>query len=143
MKKYLKQFILRGLIFSGFGPLIAGIVYLILSFTLKDFILSGVEAFIGILSTYILAFVHAGASIFNQIEKWPVAKSLAFHLAILYIAYLGCYLLNSWIPFEIMVIVIFTAIFFLTYFIIWLIVYLVVKMTSKKMNNCLNHFSSN
>ena len=37
MNKYLKEFLLRGLMFSGFGPIICGIVFLILNYTVKDF----------------------------------------------------------------------------------------------------------
>ena len=134
MNKYVKAFLHRGLIFGGFGPLILGIVLGILGATLEDFSLSGTEVLLGVVSTYILAFVHAGASVFNQIESWPIAKSMLFHFLSLYVAYLACYVANSWIPFELTVILIFTAIFVATYFIIWGIVVLAVKATEKKLN---------
>lgn len=134
MNKYIKEFLKRGLLFGGFGPIIAGIVYLILSITLKDFSLSGLEVFIAIISTYILAFVQAGASVFNQIEEWPIAKSLLCHLSLIYVAYILCYLVNTWIPFDWVIILIFTAIFLLTYFVIWITVYLCVKNQVKKLN---------
>ena len=120
--------------FGGFGPIITGIVYLILSYTLKDLSLSGVEVFIAIVSTYVLAFVHAGASIFNQIEEWPIMKSLLVNLVTLYVAYTSCYLINSWIPFDWTIILIFTAIFVAVYLAIWLVVYLSVKATTKRFN---------
>ena len=100
MKKYITTFIHRGLVFGGFGPLVMGIIYLILSSTIDEFSLSGAEIFVSIISTYILAFIQAGASIFNQIESFSLAKSLFFHLTTLYIAYTGCYLINYWIPFD-------------------------------------------
>lgn len=134
MNKYLKEFLHRGLMFGGFGPIITGIVYLILSYTLKDLSLSGVEVFIAIVSTYVLAFVHAGASIFNQIEEWPIMKSLLVNLVTLYVAYTSCYLINSWIPFDWTIILIFTAIFVAVYLAIWLVVYLSVKATTKRFN---------
>ncbi len=130
----LKKFLLRGCLFAGLGPIVAGIVYLILSFSIKNFSLSGPEVFIAIISTYALAFIHAGASVFNQIENWGITKSLFLHLITLYIAYVGCYLVNSWIPFNWVVITIFTAIFIITYFIIWSIVYICIKITCKKFN---------
>ena len=133
-KKHVKNFFLRGLAFGGFGPIIAGIVYLILSFTLEDFSLSGVEAFTAIISTYLLAFVHAGASVFNQIDSWSIPKSLLAHFSLLYILYILCYVINSWIPFEPMVLLIFTAIFVVTYFVIWFTVYAIIKSTEKKLN---------
>lgn len=134
MKQYVIKFLHRGMLFGGFGPIIAGIVYLILSLTLDDFSLGGTDVFMAIISTYLLAFLQAGASVFNQIEEWSVAKSLLCHFATIYVAYVGCYLLNFWIPFEPMVIVIFTAIFTVTYFIIWLSIFAAIKVTSKKMN---------
>lgn len=135
MNKYLKQFFLRGLMFGGFGPIIAGIVYFCISLSIDKFSLSGTEVFIGIISTYILAFIHAGVSVFNQIEEWPIAKSLLLHLGTLYIAYILCYVLNSWIPFDPIVLLIFTGIFIAVYLIIWAIVYFSTKAISKKFNS--------
>ena len=134
MKAYIKEFFKRGLMFSGFGPIILGIVYLILSLSIESFSLNGSQVFIAIISTYLLAFIQAGASVFNQIEKWPIAKSLFFHMGSIYLAYILCYLVNSWIPFNMRVIIIFTAVFVLTYFLIWLIVYSVVKSQTKQFN---------
>ncbi|MBQ9702985.1 MAG: DUF3021 domain-containing protein [Clostridia bacterium] len=138
MNKYLKSFLHRGLIFGGFGPVITGIIYLILSITIDNLSVSGTEMFTAIISTYLLAFVHAGCSIFNQVEHWPIAKSLFFHFLSLYLAYSVCYLINSWIPFDITVFLIFTGIFVLGYAIVWLIVYLIVKQTERKLKSKLN-----
>ena len=79
MNKYLKEFLHRGLIFGGFGPIILGIIYYIISKNTKDFSLSGGELLLGIVSIYMLTFVQAGATVFNQIEHWPIPKSLLFH----------------------------------------------------------------
>ena len=138
MKSYVKSFFHRGMLFGGFGPIVAGIVFFILSLTLENFSLTGTEVFLSIVSTYLLAFIHAGASIFNQIEEWPLAKSLLCHFTSLYFAYVICYLVNAWIPFEPMVLLIFTAIFVVVYFVIWMIVYLSVRASSKKMNQKLS-----
>lgn len=120
--------------FGGLGPIIAGIVFWTLSLTLPDFSLTGGQVLLAIVSTYVLAFVQAGASVFNQIEHWPLTKSLACHFAVLYVAYTGCYLLNSWIPFEPMVVVIFTVIFAVSYAVIWLTVFACIKAVSKRCN---------
>lgn len=138
MNKHVKNFFLRGLLFGGFGPIIAGVVYAILSFTIEDFSLGGVQVCVAIVSTYILAFLQAGASVFNQIEDWPVPKSLLCHFLTIYVAYTGCYLINSWIPFVWEVLLIFTGIFVVTYFVIWFIVYFSVKATCKKFNTKLS-----
>lgn len=134
MNKYLKAFFQRGLAFGGFGPIIAGIVFLCISTAVDDFSLTATQAFLAIVSTYILAFVQAGVSIFNQIESWPIAKSLLCHMGSVYVAYIFCYLVNSWIPLKISVILIFTAIFLVAYLSVWFIVFLAVKATSKKIN---------
>lgn len=132
-----RDFFLRGLLFGGFGPVIAGIVYLILHFTLKDLALTGLQVFTVIVSTYLLAFIHAGASVFNQIESWPIAKSTLCHFGLLYVAYVLCYVINSWIPFEPMVLGIFTAIFAVGYAVIWLAVYVSIRVTVKQLNRSL------
>lgn len=135
MNKNIKNFLQRGIAFGGFGPIIGGIVFLILDFTIKDFSLSGYQVFLAIISTYILAFVQAGASVFNQIEEWPLTKSLFFHFATLYVACVGCYLINTWIPFEPIAVLILTGIFVVVYFIVWVTVYLIIKATTKKLNS--------
>ena len=134
MNTYVKSFFHRGLIFGGFGPIVTGIVFLILSMTLNGVYLSGTELFWAILSTYILAFLQAGASVFNQIENWSLMKSLLCHFSTLFVAYTSCYLLNSWIPFDYRVILIFIGIFVAVYFTVWSIVYFSIKATSRKLN---------
>ena len=132
-----RDFFFRGLLFGGFGPIIAGIVYLILHLTLEDLTLTGLQVFTAIVSTYLLAFVHAGASVFNQIESWPLAKSTLCHFGLLYVAYILCYVINSWIPFEPLVLGIFTAIFAVGYAVIWLAVYVSIRVTVKRLNRSL------
>lgn len=131
MNKYAKEFIKRGAIFAGFGPIIAGIVLA----CIPDVTLTGGEILLAVLSTYVLAFVQAGASVFNQIEHWPLSKSLLCHFGSLYVVYSACYLVNSWIPFEPLVLVIFTAVFAAVYFAVWITVYLCVRAASKKFNH--------
>ena len=133
MKKYIKSFLHRGLIFGGFGPIIVGIVFLIISI-LDKVSVTGTELFIMIFSTYLIAFVHAGASVFNQIKEWPLLKVITVHSITLYFAYIFCYLVNSWIEFSWLGILFFTLIFALTYLVVWMVVYIVIKQTTKQMN---------
>lgn len=134
MNKYLKMFLHRGLIFAGFGPIILGIIYAVLQKTVPDFSLNGTQILIAIVSVYLLAFVQAGASVFNQIESFSIPKSLFCHLSVLYIAYVICYLVNNWIPFETVFLLSFTGIFLIVYFVVWITVFLSIKITSKKLN---------
>lgn len=134
MNRYIKSFLHRGLIFAGFGPIILGIVYAVLQKTVTDFSLNGVQILIAIVSIYLLAFVQAGASVFNQIESFSIPKSLFCHLSVLYLAYTSCYLINSWIPFDPNFLLVFTAIFLIVYFSVWITVFVAVKITSRKLN---------
>lgn len=136
MNKYLKQFLLRGLMFGGFGPIVLGIIYAIIE-PKGSFSLSGTQILLGIISTYLLAFVQAGASVLNQIEHWPITKSLLCHFSLLFAAYTFFYIANSWIPFKIEVIGIFALIFVVVYFAVWGIVYLSVRGNARKLNKSL------
>ena len=134
MNRHIKEFLHRGLIFAGFGPVILGIIYAVLEKTVVNFHVDGTEILVSIVSIYCLAFIQAGASVFNQIENWSMAKSIFWHFFTLYIAYVGCYIINSWIPFNIDVILVFTAVFAAIYIVVWVIVYTIVKLTTKKLN---------
>ena len=137
MNKYLKEFLHRGLMFGGFGPIIMAIIILCVSKT-EGLSFSGNEIFFAVISTYLLAFIQAGVSVFNQIDEWSILKSTFIHLSSLYLAYLSCYLLNSWIPFEWGVVLVFTMSFVVLYFIVWLIVFITVKKTTQHLNNKIN-----
>ena len=133
MKKYVKSFFHRGLIFGGIGPIVTGITYLSISLAL-DIEFSGIEVIVAILSTYLIAFIHAGSSIFNQIEEWSILKSTTIHFITLYLTYIIFYIVNSWIPFSWIVILIFTLSFIFIYLIIWFIVFTIIKITTREMN---------
>ena len=126
--------------FSGLGPVTAALIIFIIS-QLEEFsALSGMQVLTMVVSTYILAFVQAGATVFNQIEHWSLPKSLACHFTSLYAVYVLCYLVNTWIPFSINVILTFTVIFAVSFFAIWTIVFLSVRHLSKKLNKNLRRF---
>lgn len=138
MKKYMKEFFIRGLIFGGFGPIILSIVYFCVSEFNKTITFGGKEVLLGTVSVYLLVFVHAGASVFNQIDEWGLSKSIGVHFSTLYVAYSFCYLINSWIPFDLNVFGIFTGIFVAVYAIVWVIVYFTTNKVSQKLTDSLN-----
>lgn len=135
MNEYVKNYLHRGLIFGGFGPIVLGIVYAVLDAFIPDFSLSGGEILVAIISTYIIAFVQAGSTVFNQIEHWPIAKSLALHFASLYAVYSLAYVINTWIPFEPMVLLVFTGIFVCLYFAVWITVFLSLRYIGKRLSS--------
>ena len=134
MNKYVKEFFHRGLIFGGFGPIILGIVFAILEGTVDGFTLGGGEVLVAVISTYVIAFVQAGASVFNQIEHWPITKSTLCHFSSLFLVYSIGYIINAWIPFEPVVLLIFCLVFIAVYLTVWLTVYLSTKAYTKKLN---------
>ena len=134
MNRYLKSFLYRGLMFAGFGPIIFGIVFFFIDISGVDLTIGGTEILLAIISTYFLAFVHAGSSVFNQIEHWPLAKSLGCHFSSLFTVYTLTYILNSWIPFEPVALLIFSLIFATVYFAVWLTVYVSNKVYTRKLN---------
>ena len=134
MNRYLRKFLHRGLIFGGFGPLILGIVYVILQTTVPDFSLSGGEVCLAVFSLYFLAFLQAGISVFPQVEHWSPVKALLLHFLLLYGAYVGSYLVNTWIPFRWEVILLFTAIFTVGYGTVFLAVTLSLRAVRKRLN---------
>ena len=135
MKRTFKIFLHRGLTFGGFGPIVVGIVAAIHQLVSGESIATnGVQICLAIVSSYLLAFVQAGATVFNQIESWSLPRSMLCHFGTLYVAYVLCYLVNSWIPFHPIVILVFTAVFVLVYLVTWLAVYLSVRAFERRCN---------
>ncbi len=134
MKKYIKEFIKRGLVFGALGPMIAGLVYMIIDFCGVALSLKGYQIFIAIITSYLLAFVQAGASIFPSIEEWSTFKELVIHLLTIYLIYLFTYLVNSWIEFQPMVILIFSLIVIGSFLLIWLITFILVNKLQNNLN---------
>ena len=137
MKKFILEFLRRGLIASGIGPIVLAIVYLILQKTNAVETLSVNQVCIGIFSITALAFIAGGMNAIYQIERLPLMVAILIHGGILYISYLVTYLLNDWIDFGALPIVVFTAIFVVGYIVIWAIIYSIIKRNTAKLNKML------
>ena len=137
MKKFVLEFLRRGLIASGIGPIVLAIIYLILQQTSAVETLSVNQVCIGIFSITALAFVAGGMNAIYQIERLPLMVAILIHGGILYISYLGTYLLNDWLDFGVMPIVVFSAIFVVGYILIWAIIYSIIKRNAAKLNKML------
>ncbi len=137
MKKFVLEFLRRGLIASGIGPIVLAIVYLILQKTNAVETLSVNQVCIGIFSITALAFIAGGMNAIYQIERLPLMVAILIHGGILYISYLVTYLLNDWIDFGALPIVVFTAIFVVGYIVIWAIIYSIIKRNTAKLNKML------
>ena len=134
MNCYVKSFLHRGLIFGGFGPIILGIVFVLIERGGVSLSLSADDVLLGVASMYLLAFVQAGASVFNQIEHWPITRCVLVHFSTLFVTYSLVYVVNAWIPFDPAVLLIFCLVFILIYFTVWLTVYFSTKAYTKKLN---------
>jgi hypothetical protein len=137
MKKFIIEFLRRGLIASSIGPIVLAIVYLILQQAAAVETISINQVCIGIFSITALAFIAGGMNAIYQIERLPLMVAILIHGSVLYTGYLGTYLLNDWLDFGILPIIVFTAIFVVGYMVIWAIIYSMIKRNAVKLNKIL------
>lgn len=137
MKKFLKEFLFRGLICASGGPVVLAIIYGILGATGAAEALSPHEVCMGILTITLLAFIAAGMTAIYQMEQLPLAIMILLHGGALYVAYILTYLLNGWLLRQLTPIAIFTGIFIAGYALIWLIIYCIEKAKAKKLTKLL------
>ena len=137
MKKFWKEFFLRGLICAGGGPLVLAIIYGILDATATVEQVATGEACMAILTIMLLAFVAAGMTAIYQMEQLPLATMILLHGGALYLAYLLTYLINGWLEHTLVPIAIFTGIFAIGYALIWLVIYFAEKAKAEKINRML------
>lgn len=135
MKKFIIEFIKRGLAAASGGPIIIAIIYFILGKVGVIQTMTPNEVALGIVTSALLAFIIAGVSAVYQIDKLPTFPAALIHGIVLYSTYIIMYLINGWIKSQILSIIIFTVIFIVGYVLIWLIVYLSTKISARKLNS--------
>ena len=108
MKKFVLEFLRRGFAACGMGPIILAILYLILQQTAAVETLTVNQVCIGIFSITALAFIAGGMNAIYQIERLPLMVAILIHGSVLYISYLVTYLLNDWLDWGVMPIVVFS-----------------------------------
>ena len=138
MKKYVIEFLKRGMSFCFGGPLVLAIVYGILGLVgaVESFTVG--EVVTGIFSSTLLAFIAAGITVIYTIDKISTFTSALIHGAVLYLDYILLYLFNGWLQSSLKPIMIFTICFVLGYLIIWAIVFVATRKCTKKLNESLN-----
>ena len=134
MKKYAAEFVKRGLMAAGGGPVVLVIVYAILGATGAVVSFTPGEVCLGVLSVTLMAFISAGITMIYTVESLPLPMAILIHGGVLYLDYLLVYLLNSWIPRNFQAIGIFSMIFLLGFALIWLTVYLCNRRDIRKLN---------
>ena len=137
MKKNVKEFIRRGLVACGFGPLVLAVLYQILQSQGIMESMTVDEVCLGIVSLSVLAFIAGGMNVIYQIERLPLMLAILIHGGVLYISYLATYLVNGWLEWGMTPVLVFTGIFAGAYLIIWMIIYSAIKKHTDKLNEAL------
>ncbi len=119
----------------GLGPMVYGVVILIIELCGVEILCTGLEIFKAIFSTSVMAFLISGVSVVWQNEKLGLGLASLIHGGTLYLCYLTVYLLNDWLSKQLLTIIFFTIIFVVTYLAIWLIVYIIQSKMAKKLNS--------
>ena len=137
MKRNVLDFCRRGLIACGFGPIVLAILYLILQNHGVLQTLTINQVCLGIFSLSALAFIAGGMNAIYQLEQLPLMVAILIHGSVLYISYLGTYLLNGWLEWGVTPILVFSGIFVFGYLAIWAIIYSIIKKRTERINEIL------
>ena len=137
MKKFILDFIRRGLTACGFGPLVLAVLYWILWKQGLVEVLTVEQVCLGIFSITALAFIAGGLNAIHQVERLPLMVSILIHGGVLYIGYLLTYLVNDWLEWGPTPVLVFTGIFVLGYLAIWVVIYFIIKRNTDRINEVL------
>ena len=130
MKRYILDFLRRGLAAMGFGPMVLAVLYLLLPVQT----LTAQAVSLGIFSLSALAFLAGGLNVLYQIERLPLMASIGIHGGVLYAGYLATYLLNGWLDWGRLPVLVFTAIFAVGYLAIWAVIYAIMRRSTARVN---------
>ena len=134
MRKYALEFLRRGFVALGIGPIVLAILYLILRRHAGLESLSVDAVVIGIFSISALAFIAGGMNSIYRMERLPLMAAILIHGAVLYVSYLCTYLLNDWLDLGVVPILVFTGIFVFGFFAIWAVIYAVIHKNTQSLN---------
>ena len=130
MKGFWKEFVKRGALVCGCGPLVLAVIYAVFG----DAVMTGSEVALGIISITVLAFLAAGITAVYQWERLPLFGAILLHGIVLYCVYLAVYLLNGWLADGSVPFWIFTGIFAAGYAAIWCVIYITTSLSTKRVN---------
>ena len=137
MKRHVLDFLRRGLAACGLGPIVLAVFYLTLQHRGSLETLTVNQVCLGIFSLSGLAFIAGGMNAIYQIEKLPLIVAILIHGSVLYISYLGTYLLNDWLEWGMAPFLVFSGIFVVGYLTIWVIIYSIIKKNTERINEIL------
>lgn len=136
MKKFALEFLRRGLVACGLGPIVLAVLYLVLKMNGVE-TLAVDEVCLGIFSLTALAFIAGGMNAVYQMERLPLMLAILLHGGVLYAGYLAVFLLNGWLQQGLTPLLVFTAVFVIGYLVIWIIIYSVTKQKTAMLNQML------
>ena len=137
MKKFTLDFIRRGLMACGIGPIVLAVVYLVLQRHAGVETLTVDKVCTGIFSLTALAFVAGGMNAVYQMERLPLMVAILMHGVVLYLSYLVTYLLNNWLDWGAVPLLVFSGVFVAGYLVIWAVIYLFIRRKTAKLNQIL------
>lgn len=139
MKKYVLDFLRRGLMSSGLGPVVLAVLYLVMHEYADLRFLTVPQVCVGIFSLAALSFLAGGMNFIYQVERIPLMAAILIHGIVLYISYLITYIVNGWLDGSPFPIVVFSIIFILGYGIIWAVIYSIAKIRTARLNRILGN----
>ena len=134
MKKNVFEFCRRGIAACGIGPLVLAVLYLALGHRTGLQYLTVDQVCLGIFSLSALAFIAGGMNVVYQIERLPLMVAVLIHGGVLYLSYLITYLINGWLEWGVMPILVFSGIFGLGYLVIWAVIYVSIRKRTRLLN---------
>lgn len=134
MKAFIREFCKRGALFAALGPVILAIVYIFLSANGVVESITVQRMITEILSSTLMAFIAAGVSAVYTVDRLWHGTAGLIQGAVLFLDYIGIYLLNGWLPMKPQAIALFAAIFIGVFAVIWIIVYFIVRANINRFN---------
>ena len=136
MKKHILDFLHRGAVGCGIGPLVLAVVYLILDRQGVRQLTPG-QVSTGIFSLTALAFIAGGMNAIYQLERLPLMAAVGIHGAVLYVGYLLTYLVNDWLEWSKIPILVFSGVFVVGYLVIWAVICCIIRRRTARLNELL------
>ena len=143
MKKFILDFIHRGFLACGGGPIVLVLIYLALY---QSGVVSEIgvpELVQGILTSALLAFIAGGINAVYLVEELPLAWAILIHGAVLYLDYIIVYLSNGWLKKDPLSCLIFTVCFVVGYALVWTAIYFTSKRKTSDLNRRLEQRQKN
>lgn len=133
MKSYIAEFLKRGFMAAGGGPLIMAIVYAILDQCGVVNEVSVSTMFLAVISSFLMAFIAGAVTVIYMSERLPYGTKALIHGSVLFLDYFCVYLINGWIK-GALPIAIFSASFIVGFIIISVAIYFPIKKQTEVLN---------